>query len=340
MSKAIIKNNNIYLENFIPLIKKHFNKILKIYFIIAILFIIYFFIKAPVYTAKLSFYTNYSPSSSQTSISLSFLPANLPGLESDNLNFSISDYVNSKKFLQEIVENEYEIGDKNISLINFWGKNYKNFLTINPLTILNRLNNNIMLNQNLSEIQKKSYFARSKLKSSTNFSEDRKTSLNRISIEVKNHSDLSVNILNDIYDSILSYYNEINNIKAEEKKQFIQDRLLAVKTELKQSEKNMILFLETNKEIASPTLTLKKQSLQREIDLQSQLYLSLSDQFELAKIDEKDNTSSIFLLDSPSVSSNKNGISLLRALVYMFILSFLFVMTFHIYKDRKELFLS
>ena len=247
--------------------------------------------------------------------------------------------MSSRKFLQEIVQNEYVIDKKEISLINFWGKNYKNFLTINPLTILNRLNNNIMLNQNLSEIEKKSYFARSKLKSSINFSEDRKTALNIISIKVKNHSELSVEIMNDIYDSIISFYNEVNNIKAEEKKQFIQDRLIEVKNELKQAEENMILFLETNKEVKSPTLVLKKQSLEREINLQSQLYLSLSDQFELAKIDEKDNTSSIFLLDSPNVSSNKNGISLLRALIYIFILCFLLSTSYFIYRDREELLL-
>ena len=197
-----------------------------------------------------------------------------------------------------------------------------------------------MLNQNLSEIEKKSYFARSKLKSSINFSEDRKTALNVISIKVKNHSELSVEIMNDIYDSIISFYNEVNNIKAEEKKQFIQDRLIEVKNELKQAEENMILFLETNKEVKSPTLVLKKQSLEREINLQSQLYLSLSDQFELAKIDEKDNTSSIFLLDSPNVSSNKNGISLLRALIYIFILCFLLSISYFIYKDREELLLQ
>ncbi len=202
MLKPIIKNNTIYIENLITFIKKNLNKVFKIYFVIAIVYVIYFFIKAPVYTAKLSFYTNYSPAS-QTSLALSFLPSNFSGLESDNLNFSISDYVSSRKFLQEIVQNEYVIDKKEISLINFWGKNYKNFLTINPLTILNRLNNNIMLNQNLSEIEKKSYFARSKLKSSINFSEDRKTALNVISIKVKNHSELSVEIMNDIYDNSL-----------------------------------------------------------------------------------------------------------------------------------------
>ena len=128
--------------------------------------------------------------------------------------------------------------------------------------------------------------------------------------------------------------------KAFEKKSFITERLKEIKDELKKSEENMILFLEKNKESNSPTLILKKESLQREINLYSQLYVSLSDQLELAKIDEKDNTSSIFLLDAPNVSSNKDGISLLKGLIYIFILLFLFSMAFHMYNDRKKLFLQ
>ena len=79
MLKPIIKNNTIYIENLITFIKKNLNKVFKIYFVIAIVYVIYFFIKAPVYTAKLSFYTNYSPAS-QTSLALSFLPSNFSGL--------------------------------------------------------------------------------------------------------------------------------------------------------------------------------------------------------------------------------------------------------------------
>ena len=247
--------------------------------------------------------------------------------------------MSSRKFLQEIVQNEYVIDKKEISLINFWGKNYKNFLTINPLTILNRLNNNIMLNQNLSEIEKKSYFARSKLKSSINFSEDRKTALNIISIKVKNHSVLSVEIMNDIYDSIISFYNEVNNIKAEEKKQFIQDRLIEVKNELKQAEENMILFLETNKEVKSPTLVLKNKALKGKLIYSRNYILAFLINLSLQKLMKKI-IHHQFLLDSPNVSSNKNGISLLRALIYIFILCFLLSISYFIYKDREELLLQ
>ena len=339
MSKPIIENNTIHFDGLLNLIKKNLRGTLRHYLIISIIFIIYFFVKTPEYSAKLSFYTNYTPSQ-QMGISLSFLPQSLGGLTSDGLNFSVSDYISSKKFLQEIVEEKYVINSQETTLIDFWGKNYKNFFTANPIQLITRLNNNIMLNQSLSENEKKSYFARSKLKSSINFSEDRITVLNSITVTTKKHPDLSVHILNNIYESILDYYKEINNTKAFEKKSFITERLKEIKDELKKSEENMILFLEKNKESNSPTLILKKESLQREINLYSQLYVSLSDQLELAKIDEKDNTSSIFLLDAPNVSSNKDCISLLKGFIYIFILLFLFSMAFHMYNDRKKLFLQ
>jgi len=337
--KPIIENDNINFDNFFNLIRKRIKNILRLYIIIATIFTIYFFVKTPYYSSELSFYTNYTPSS-QTSLSLSFLPGNFGDLMSDNLNFSISDYINSKKFLQGIVEKQYQFGEKKGTLIEVWGSTYNNFLTINPLSFVTKINNNVMINKNLSEEEKKAYFARAKLKSSIKFSEDRVTSLNTITVITKRHSNLSEEILINIYESIINYYSEVNNTKAFEKKQFINERLSEVKSELKKSEEKMISFLEKNKDSNSPTLTLKKASLQREINLYSQLYVSLSDQLEIAKIDEKDNTSSIFLLDAPNVSSNKVGISLLKGLIYIFILCFLGEIVFRMYRHRRQLFLK
>ena len=202
-----------------------------------------------------------------------------------------------------------------------------------------------MINKNLSEEEKKAYFARAKLKSSIKFSEDRVTSLNTITVITKRHSNLSEEILINIYESIINYYSEVNNTKAFEKKQFINERLSEVKSELKKSEEKMISFLEKNKDSNSPTLTLKKASLQREINLYSQLYVSLSDQLEIAKIDPVNKTISLvlfdkFLLDAPNVSSNKVGISLLKGLIYIFILCFLGEIVFRMYRHRRQLFLK
>ena len=86
----------------------------------------------------------------------------------------------------------------------------------------------------------------------------------------------------------------------------------------------MLIFLERNISLSSPALTLEKSRLQKNIDLSSQLYFSLSDQLEIAKIDETDNTSSIFLLDEPKMSHKKAGTDFSRGIFIVFIGSFFF----------------
>ena len=100
----------------------------------------------------------------------------------------------------------------------------------------------------------------------------------------------------------------------------------------------MQLFLEKNKSITSPSLTLQQERIQRNILLYTQLYLSLSDQLELAKIDEKDTTSSIFLLDSAEISSYKAGRTLFESLLIISILLFSIVFVFEAFKNRNEIF--
>ncbi len=337
MPEKIVKNQQIHWNNLYLFIKSNLKNILKIYLIISIIYGLYFFIKVPIYSAKLTFYTNYTPSS-QASLSLNFLPPSFRNLGSDQLNFSISDFVSSKKFLESIVNNEYIVNNKRVRLVDYWGKNYNNYFTsLNPLSVIQKINKNIMLNKNLTEFEKKSYFAQRKLANSISFSEDRLTALNSITIKLKRDPFLPQKILDDVYLSILDYYKEINSTKAQEKKQFIEDRIVEVKKQLVNSEEKMIDFLQKNIDLSSPALQLKKQSLQREIDLHSQLFVSLSDQLELVKIDEKDGTSTIFLLDEPTTLSNKDGMSLLRGFVYLFILNFLLNVVIRLYINRNEL---
>jgi hypothetical protein len=72
--------------------------------------------------------------------------------------------------------------------------------------------------------------------------------------------------------------------------------------------------------------------------LHNQLYLSLSDQLELAKIDEKDNTSPIFLLDNATLSSYKSGRSMFESIILLLIILFIIFASFEIYKNKEELF--
>jgi hypothetical protein len=124
--------------------------------------------------------------------------------------------------------------------------------------------------------------------------------MNTISINIENDSDLGKQILEKVYDSIVNYSSNVVNIKANEKGKFISQRLSEVTDSLKKAEDEMLKFSQENKQIQnSPTLTLHKQRLQKNITLYNQLYFTLSDQLELAKINEKDTTTSFFLLDAP-----------------------------------------
>ena len=143
-----------------------------------------------------------------------------------------------------------------------------------------------------------------------------------------------------MYNSIVKYSNNITNVKAVEKKNFVSERLNQAKDSLSNAENNLLLFLESNKNLASsPNLKLQRERLQRDIDLYDQLYITLSDQLEIAKINEKDNTSTVFLLDSPYIIAYKAGRAYLESIiVLLFLFSTVFI-SFEAFLRKNELFL-
>lgn len=294
------------------------------------LFIFYFFIiSKPVYTSSVSFYTDYSDSSN-----LSILNPFLEQLDGDasELSFSVSDYISSDKFLNDILLNEYQINDELISLHDYWGD------SDNLLVSLLRFNKALMLNKSLSEKEKKLFFAKKELRKKIGFYVDRKTGLNILTISVKNHPKLAQDITKKSYQSVLKYSNEVTNTKAAEKKEFIINRINEVKIQLENEENKMLRFMEENKIRQSPFLILEQERIQTNIDLNKQVFITLSDQLELSKIEEKDTTNSVFLLDQPSKPKMRIGFSLISGIFYSFIFSFILLFVFEIYAKRKELF--
>jgi DNA-binding GntR family transcriptional regulator len=63
-------------------------------------------------------------------------------------------------------------------------------------------------------------------------SEDKKTSLHKITISVSAFPSLSEQIAESIYNSIIAYSNEVTNVKGKEKRKFIESRLLTVQLKL------------------------------------------------------------------------------------------------------------
>ena len=94
-----------------------------------------------------------------------------------------------------------------------------------------------------------------------------------------------------------------------EKKIFIESRIAAVEDDLDKSEQLLKDFNQKNRQVTSPSLLLELGRLERNVEIQEGVFLTLKQQIELAKIEEVQKTSIIQVLDNPVIpfeQSNKN----------------------------------
>ena len=86
-----------------------------------------------------------------------------------------------------------------------------------------------------------------------------------------------------------------------EKTSFIESRIFSVKEDLEFSEIGLKDFRDNNRQISSPALELEEERLERNVEIQKEIYLTLKQQLELAKIEEVQETSIVQILDKPQL---------------------------------------
>jgi uncharacterized protein involved in exopolysaccharide biosynthesis len=94
-----------------------------------------------------------------------------------------------------------------------------------------------------------------------------------------------------------------------EKTNFIASRIASVENDLKSSETSLKEFNERNRQISSPALQLEQSRLGRDVEIQKGIYLTLKQQYELAKIEEVQESSIIQVLDRPQVPLSPSNIN-------------------------------
>ena len=92
-----------------------------------------------------------------------------------------------------------------------------------------------------------------------------------------------------------------------EKIGFIESRIESVKDALEDSEHKLKSFREQNRQASSPALQLEQERLTRDVEIQKGIFLTLKQQFELAKIEEVQEASIIQVLDNPQVPLSPNN---------------------------------
>ena len=84
-----------------------------------------------------------------------------------------------------------------------------------------------------------------------------------------------------VIKSLEQLQSEFTKLELLGKIEFISERLIDVQSELSQAETKLKIFREQNLQInLSPSLLLRQERLQRELEIQTQVYISLRQQYE------------------------------------------------------------
>ena len=149
----------------------------------------------------------------------------------------------------------------------------------------------------------------------------------------------------DVADSIIvELDNIISNFRSSrmlDKRTFIDSRLIDVGKQLIKAEEDLKIFRERNRKIlSSPALILEQERLLREVQVQTQIYITLKSQYEMLQIEVAGGKKNVEVLDRPfppfASSNNSPYLIILLYLAFgnffFFFYHFIFI---DLYRKRK-----
>ncbi len=111
--------------------------------------------------------------------------------------------------------------------------------------------------------------------------------------------DLSQQVGLNIIRLVDEYYRARKHAQAAAEREFLQGRLAESKQELNAAENEVLQFREDNRDISAPALALENARLIRGVSMKQQLYTSLLQSYDKARIAEAKNLPSITILEAP-----------------------------------------
>ncbi len=273
---------DIYSLWVIMRLKKGF--LLKWTFLISSLFLVYSLVATPLYESKISLY----PAGTLANAGSAF-NNNLQGIaESFGLGginsgqtFNIPDIINSQRLKKAIVLNNWENGKfpEKATLIKYWELDVVKWYAIKPhlikiIPFISRVNNP----------EKSQLFMGMEQLGKLITVDETSTGLIEVSVLMEEPI-LAANIANYISDFVKEFVSHEQGKEAKKNLNFIQDLLIKSKNDLEKSEQELTQFKEKFT-YSNPSLEEIRGRLERNIESNLQVYITLRQQYELAKIEE------------------------------------------------------
>ncbi len=127
--------------------------------------------------------------------------------------------------------------------------------------------------------------------------------------------DLAEKLNRDLLNELNRFNLEKRQSQGSAERAFVQAQLKQAQNGLTSAEDALAEFLQGNRRFDKSTnLNVERERLQRRVDLRQQVYVSLAQSFEKAKIEEVRNTPVITIIEGPETSARPTG-SLLRSIL-------------------------
>jgi uncharacterized protein involved in exopolysaccharide biosynthesis len=110
---------------------------------------------------------------------------------------------------------------------------------------------------------------------------------------------LSADIAKAVLEEVMEYNQTARNSKAAETRKFVQKQLDEAAVALENASQALANFMGRNRKIATPAVQAEKDRLERQRRVQEEVFITLTKQLELARIEEQENRVSIEVLQPP-----------------------------------------
>jgi uncharacterized protein involved in exopolysaccharide biosynthesis len=154
---------------------------------------------------------------------------------------------------------------------------------------------------------------------------DKMTNILTVSVKMP-EAKLSSDVVNSIVGSLDAYIRTKRKSFATDQMEYIQKRMVQVQDSLTDAENNLKNFREQNRLVAqSPELMLEQSRLTRNVEILDAVFLELSKQIELAKIDQIKDTPIVNIADyakNPVIKAGPKRLVTLVAIMFLSVLLF------------------
>ncbi|MBS83165.1 MAG: hypothetical protein CMD65_03425 [Gammaproteobacteria bacterium] len=305
----IIKDDEIDFKAMFQLFWNDRKKIIVIVFFISILGAIYSLLATPLYKSKITLYPTIEDTNNKLGQLQGMATSLGINIGNESTSFNIIDIVKSRTIKKSLIYNSWTTKnfESPVDLIQYWEINNNKF-SYNPIIWIKKLVNLIISNEDSdpdSKILKWEESAINIFNKRLNVSESQ-TGL--ISIEIlMEDPQLASDIVNKIHPLIIEFTNQEYVKQAKLERQFIEERQKEIEVQLINTENALKKFREQNRNIInSPQLQLEMERLLREQEIKTQVYITLQQQNELARINEFKEIPSVIILDEGMPPSEKD----------------------------------